>query len=127
MTRLFSVAGQLTVWTEMAVDECGYRRGQGITGEVDASANFARDIFRDIFGPMLQRVECDDADRVAVLAGHQIANRRFEVGLVDVGLAIGSQNRRRRYRRSDRCRSAQSTGSSRYGAYATPNNATPRI
>ena len=34
---------------------------------------------------MFAGIECDDADRVAVLAGHQIADDGFEVGLIDIG------------------------------------------
>ena len=35
---------------------------------------------------MLGDVKRDDANRVAVLSGHQIADRRFEIGLRDIGL-----------------------------------------
>jgi hypothetical protein len=34
---------------------------------------------------MFGGVERDDANRVAVLAGHQIADDGFEVGLIDIG------------------------------------------
>jgi hypothetical protein len=63
---------QLAVRTEMAVDECRYRRGQGITGKIETAHNFPRDIFRGILDPMLGGVKCDDANRVAVLAGHRL-------------------------------------------------------
>jgi hypothetical protein len=31
-------------------------------------------------------VECDHANRVAVLAGHQVGDGGFEIGLADIGL-----------------------------------------
>jgi len=34
---------------------------------------------------VLGGVERDDANRVAVLAGHQIADDRFEIGFADIG------------------------------------------
>jgi hypothetical protein len=54
---------QLAVRTEMAVDECRYRRGQGITGEIATAHNFPRDILRSILGPVFGGVECDDPNR----------------------------------------------------------------
>jgi hypothetical protein len=69
----------------MAVDKRRYRRGQGVAGEIETAHNFPRDIFRGVLRPMLGGVECGDANRVAVLAGHQIADDGFEVGLIDVG------------------------------------------
>ena len=47
--------------------------------------NFPRDILRGILSPVLGGVERDDADRVVVLAGHQIADDGFEVGLIGIG------------------------------------------
>jgi hypothetical protein len=47
--------------------------------------NFPPDILRGILSPMFGGVERDDSNRVAVLAGHQIANESFEVGLIDIG------------------------------------------
>jgi hypothetical protein len=47
----------------MAVDECRYRRGQGITGEIATAHNFPRDILRSILGPVFGGVECDDPNR----------------------------------------------------------------
>src|ERR1700730_3757776 len=68
----------------MAVDEYRNRRGQGITGKIEAAQNFARDILRGVLGPMVDAVESDDADWVAVLAGHQVANDSFEIGFADI-------------------------------------------
>src|ERR1700716_3719137 len=76
---------QLTVRTKVAVDERRYRRGQGIAGKIKSAHNFRRDILRGILGPIFGGVKCDDADRVAVLAGHQVGDDGFEVGLADVG------------------------------------------
>jgi hypothetical protein len=41
---------------------------------------------RDIFRPMLSGVECDHANRGAVLPRHQIGDDGFEICLLDVGL-----------------------------------------
>jgi hypothetical protein len=68
----------------MAVDERRNRRGQGITGKIKAAQNFPRDILRGVVRPMFGGVERDDANRVAVLAGHQIADDGFEVGFADI-------------------------------------------
>jgi hypothetical protein len=38
---------------------------------------------------MLKRVESDDADRIVELPRHEIGDDRFEVCLLDVGLAVG--------------------------------------
>jgi hypothetical protein len=68
----------------MAVDERCNRGGQGITGEIETAHNFPRHILRGILSPVLGGVERDDADRVAVLAGHQIVDGGFEIGLIDI-------------------------------------------
>jgi hypothetical protein len=65
----------------MAVDERRDRWRQIMPGEIETAHNFPRDILRGIFSPMFARVERDYADRVAVLAGHQIADDGFDVGL----------------------------------------------
>src|SRR5450631_567594 len=55
-------------------------------GEIETAHNFQRDIFRDVSRPLLGGVECDDANRVVVLAGHQVANDSFEIGFADIDL-----------------------------------------
>jgi hypothetical protein len=69
----------------VAVDECLYRRRQLMSGEIEMPQNFPRDILRGILSPMFGGVECDDADRVAILAGHQAGDVGFEIGLGDIG------------------------------------------
>jgi hypothetical protein len=59
-----------------------------LPGEIEAPHDFAGDIFRGIFRPMLGSVEDDDADRVLVLAGG------FEIGASDIGFGKGDANRR---------------------------------
>ena len=54
-------------------------------GEIETAHNFPRDILRDILGPMFDGVERDNPDRVAVLAGHQVVDGGFEIGLGDIG------------------------------------------
>ena len=72
---------QLTIRTEMPVDECRNRRGQGITGKIETAHNFPRDILRGILRPMFAGIECEDANRVTVLAGHQVADDGPETNL----------------------------------------------
>ena len=65
----------------MAVDERCNRGGQGITGEIETAHNFPRDILRGILSPMFAGIECEDANRVTVLAGHQVADDGPETNL----------------------------------------------
>jgi hypothetical protein len=55
-------------------------------GKIKAAQNFPRDLLRRVLGPMFGGVECDDPNRVAVLAGHQIGDGGFEIGMLDIGL-----------------------------------------
>jgi hypothetical protein len=55
-----------------------------MSGEIETPHNFARDILRGILSPMFGGVERDDPNRVAVLAGHQIADDGFEASLTSV-------------------------------------------
>ena len=54
-------------------------------GEIGAAQNLPRNVFGCVSRPTLRNIEGDDANRVAVLAGHQIADDGFEVGLIDIG------------------------------------------
>ena len=47
------------------------------------------DVLRHVPGPALRGIEGDDAESVAVLAGQEIADDRFAIGLGGVGLVIG--------------------------------------
>jgi hypothetical protein len=47
--------------------------------EIAAPAQLAGDILRNILGPVLGRIEGDDADRAAILAGEEILDNCFEV------------------------------------------------
>ena len=58
--------------------------------EIAAPAQLAGYILRNIFGPALGGIEGDDADRVALLAGQQVLNYRFEVGGFVIGFAPGA-------------------------------------
>jgi hypothetical protein len=55
------------------------------TFNVASGLNFVSELFRDVLRPMFQRVERNDANRVAVLAGHKIVDDGFVVGLIDIG------------------------------------------
>jgi hypothetical protein len=50
-------------------------------GKIKPAHNFPRGILRGILSPLFDAVECHDADWVAVLAGHQVADGGFEIGL----------------------------------------------
>src|SRR5450631_2993088 len=54
-------------------------------GEIETAHNFPRNILRGILSPMFGGVERNDANRLAVLAGHQVADGGFEVGFADIG------------------------------------------
>ena len=56
-----------------------------MASEIEAAQNFPRNILRGILGPMFGGVERDDANRVAVLAGHQVGDGGFEIGFADIG------------------------------------------
>jgi hypothetical protein len=43
-------------------------------GEIEAAQNFPCDILGGILGPMFGGVKCNDSNRGAVLAGHQIVD-----------------------------------------------------
>jgi hypothetical protein len=45
--------------------------------QIAATAQFAGDIFGNVFRPVLGGIEGDDADRIAVLPGEEILNDRF--------------------------------------------------
>ena len=62
--------------------------GDGGAFDIAAGLNFEGDIFRDVLRPVLKRIEGDDADRVVELAGHQVGDNGFEVGPLDLGLAV---------------------------------------
>jgi hypothetical protein len=66
----------------MAVDERRNRGGQGITGKIETAHNFQCDILRGILLPMFGGVECDEPNRVAVVAGHQVVDGGFEIGIL---------------------------------------------
>jgi hypothetical protein len=49
-------------------------------GEIETANNFQCDILRGVLGPMFGGVKRDDANRVAVLAGHQVVDGGIEIG-----------------------------------------------
>ena len=74
--------------TGVARDEISDMLGDGNAFDVAAGLNFEGDIFRDVLRPMLKRIEGDNADRIVELAGHQVGDNGFEVGPLDLGLAV---------------------------------------
>ena len=69
----------------MAVDERRDRWRQLLAGKIETAQDFPPDVLRGILGRMFGGVERDDADRVAVLAGHQIADDGFEIRFANIG------------------------------------------
>jgi hypothetical protein len=59
---------------------------QLLAGKIKAAQNFPRDILRGILSPMFGGVKRNDANRVAVLARHQVVDGGFEIGFADIGL-----------------------------------------
>src|SRR5437764_8774018 len=82
--------GKLAVRTEASIDEGLNRCRQHLTGKTKTAHDLAGDIFRDIFGPTLGSVEGHYANRIVILAGHQIGNYAFQIGPPLDGLTIGA-------------------------------------
>lgn len=55
-----------------------------------APRQFVRDLFRHVARPTLHSVEGDDANRVGILTGHQVADYRCAVGALFVGFRPGA-------------------------------------
>jgi hypothetical protein len=72
-------------------DELRNRWRHIIARKISAAPDLMRDILRHISRPLFGGVECDDANRVAVLAGHQIADEGFEVGLINVSKIVDDE------------------------------------
>jgi hypothetical protein len=83
--------GQLTpIAVLVPFDKIRDRGGEFAHLQIAATAQFAGDIFGNVFRPALGGIEGDDADRVAVLAGQQVSNDGFEVGGFVIGFAPGA-------------------------------------
>ena len=77
---------QLPILARVAVDE-GFQARRHVTPfQPKPTQDFLRDGLRDIRGPIGLRVEHDHAQRIAVLAGHQVGDGGVVVGAVDIGL-----------------------------------------
>jgi hypothetical protein len=72
------------------LDEIRDRGGQLAHLQIAATAQFAGDVFGNVFRPALGGIKGDDADRIAILAAQQVLNYRFEVG----GLVSASRQAR---------------------------------
>jgi hypothetical protein len=55
--------------------------------QIATTAQFVSYIFGDVLGPALLSVECDDADRIVILARKEILDNDFEVCSFVVGAA----------------------------------------
>src|SRR5258705_490180 len=51
----------------------------------NTAENWAEDVSQDVAREIQRRVECDHANRVAVLTRHQIGDDGFKIGLLDFG------------------------------------------
>ena len=59
-----------------------------IARDVAASLDHFCDILGNVISPMLQRVECHDANRIIELSCQKIVDDSFNIGSLDFGLAI---------------------------------------
>ena len=66
----------------MPFDEIRDHSGDLAHLQIAATAQFAGDVLGNIFRPALGGIEGDDADRVTILAGQQVLNYRFDVGVL---------------------------------------------
>jgi hypothetical protein len=57
--------------------------------QITAPAQLVGNIARDVLGPFFRGVETDHPDRILVLPFEHVHDDRFEVGLLDVGFAVG--------------------------------------
>ena len=74
----------------VAFDKIRDRRRKIAHLQIAATAQFARDIFGNVFGPTFGGIEGDDANRVGILAGQQVLNYRFEVSGFVIGFGPGA-------------------------------------
>ena len=56
--------------------------------DIAASSDFVGDIFRDVFGPVLQRVEGDDAYRIVELPRQEISDDGFDVRSLNLDFTV---------------------------------------
>ena len=64
--------------------------GDTVAGDITASLDFGSDLFRKVFGPMLQGVEGDNPDRIAELARKQISDDGFRIRTLNFGFAVNA-------------------------------------
>ena len=72
----------------MALDKILHVLGYGLAIDVAARLYFGSNIGRNVIRPMLKRIEGNDAHRIVELARHEIADGGFEIGSLDLGLAV---------------------------------------
>jgi hypothetical protein len=62
--------------------------GHGLARNVAPGLNFLSDIFGNVVCPMLQSIECYDANRIIELSSYKIADDSFEISSLDLGLTV---------------------------------------
>ena len=62
--------------------------GQTFPLDIAASLNFARDVRRDVFGPVLKGVKGNHADGIVKLPGQQISDDALEICPLDFAFAV---------------------------------------
>jgi len=87
--------GQLASRTDEAGNEVPDVLRHGGAFDIAAGLNFDGDIFRDVLGPMLKRIEGDDPDRIIELARYQVRDDGFEISPLDFRFAINGISRKR--------------------------------
>src|SRR6185503_8993105 len=62
--------------------------GHGLARNVVPGLNFLSDIFGNVVCPMLQSIECYDANRIIELSSYKIADDGFEISSLNLGLTV---------------------------------------
>src|SRR5436190_10317386 len=77
----------------VALDEVADMFGQFVALDVEPGLNFRRDILRNVFRPVLEGIECDNAKRLVELAGDQIGDDGLQIGSLDFGFGKDAASR----------------------------------
>ena len=83
--RLGEPQCQLAIRSPVTLHEILEVVGDTVAGDIAAGLYFAGDLFRKVFGPMLEGVEGDNPDRIVELARKQIGNDGFRIRTLNFG------------------------------------------
>jgi hypothetical protein len=91
--RLDEPQRQLAILSPVALHEILEVVGDIVARDIAASLDFGGDLFRKVFGPMLQGVEGDNPDGIAELARKQISDDGFRIRALNFGFAVDAPGR----------------------------------